>query len=250
MRHHDAGFTLVEIAIVLVIIGLLLSSVIKGQELIQSARVRNLIALQDSVKAAFFGFQDRYHALPGDYASASTNMSCPTNPCLNGNGNGLIEVSATPVSGSVQAEYLLSWTHLSAAGFLNYSFQMQAADTDADEANSPQSPFLELAHDGWYGAGQSGFTLTGSGPNPARHNFKFGNNIPVEILAEVDRKVDDGLPYSGSLQFSMYAPASSTPPTAISGSTGCILLQIISGKIKLYWNRTGKNSNCGAASLL
>src|SRR5215510_8766093 len=71
MRNLSKGFTLIEIAIVLVIIGLLLGGVLKGQELITGARVRNLISQQDGIKAAFFGFQDRYRALPGDYASAS-----------------------------------------------------------------------------------------------------------------------------------------------------------------------------------
>ena len=60
MRNRQSGFTLIEIAIVLVIIGLLLGGVLKGQELITSARVRNLIATQDGVKAAYFGFLDRY----------------------------------------------------------------------------------------------------------------------------------------------------------------------------------------------
>lgn len=56
MSNHQRGFTLIEIAIVLVIIGLLLGGVLKGQELVTSARVRNLISAQDGVKAAFFGF--------------------------------------------------------------------------------------------------------------------------------------------------------------------------------------------------
>jgi prepilin-type N-terminal cleavage/methylation domain-containing protein len=72
MRHTQHGFTLIEIAIVLVIIGLLLGGVLKGQELITGARVRNLIQQQEGVKAAYFGFLDRFRALPGDYANATT----------------------------------------------------------------------------------------------------------------------------------------------------------------------------------
>ena len=75
MMYKSRGFTLIEIAIVLVIIGLLLGGVLKGQELITGARVRNLISQQDGIKAAFFGFQDRFRALPGDYAAA-TPTSC------------------------------------------------------------------------------------------------------------------------------------------------------------------------------
>ena len=75
MAQKQTGFTLIEIAIVLVIIGLLLGGVLKGQELITSARVRNLISQQDGVKAAFFGFQDRFRAFPGDYSGATANIS-------------------------------------------------------------------------------------------------------------------------------------------------------------------------------
>src|SRR6478735_3489802 len=75
MKKRQQGFTLIEIAIVLVIIGLLLGGVLKGQELITSARVRNLITLQDGIKAAYFGFLDRFRALPGDYTAATTNIN-------------------------------------------------------------------------------------------------------------------------------------------------------------------------------
>ena len=67
----QTGFTLIEIAIVVVIIGLLLGGVLKGQELITAARVRNLAAQLDGVKIAYLGFQDRYRALPGDYSNAA-----------------------------------------------------------------------------------------------------------------------------------------------------------------------------------
>src|SRR5262249_3482301 len=87
--RKQSGFTLIEIAIVLVIIGLLLGGVLKGQELITSARVRNIITQQDGIKAAYFGFLDRFRSLPGDYALASTNINC-TPTCTNGNGNGQI----------------------------------------------------------------------------------------------------------------------------------------------------------------
>ena len=76
MNRDSHGFTLLEIAIVLVIIGLLLSGVLKGQELITNARVRNLISQQDGIKTAFFGFEDRYRAVPGDYSQADININC------------------------------------------------------------------------------------------------------------------------------------------------------------------------------
>src|SRR5947207_3621110 len=111
----QSGFTLIEIAIVLVIIGLLLGGVLKGQELIQSARTRNLISTDEGIKAAFFGFQDRFRALPGDYTLATQNI---TGVALlsNGNGNGQIQTAA---AGGGIDEHSAVWDHLSHAGCIN-----------------------------------------------------------------------------------------------------------------------------------
>src|SRR3972149_4625959 len=94
IMRKQTGFTLIEIAIVLVIIGLLLGGVLKGQELITSARVRNLISQQDGVKAAYFGFLDRFRSLPRDYSLASNNIAHLL-AAANGNNNGRIETIAT-----------------------------------------------------------------------------------------------------------------------------------------------------------
>src|SRR5689334_4060060 len=91
MQKLSKGFTLIEIAILRVIIGLLLGGVIKGEELIRAARVRSLISEEQAIKAAFYGFQDRFRALPGDYASASANINCGGVACVDGDGNGRIE---------------------------------------------------------------------------------------------------------------------------------------------------------------
>ena len=233
MKRQATGFTLIEIAIVLVIIGLLLGGVLKGQELITGARVRNLISQQDGAKAAFFGFQDRYRALPGDYASASTNINCPnaaSATCINGNGNGQIESAGA--GGGTPREHLLTWTHLTAAGFLNGSYNMAAADTAPLDGNSPKNPYsiyLTMIYDDDYGVG----TL------PAKHNLKTGNQIPVEILAEVDRKVDDGQPYGGSFQYSTFVPGG----TALTPAD-CI----VPGPPATWLIRT-PSSNCGGSSL-
>ena len=228
MKRSSGGFTLLEIAVVLVIIGLLLGGVLKGQELISSARVRNLIAQQEGVKTAFFGFQDRYRALPGDYAAADTNINCGATACLKGNGNGMIE--APNLAGL--EEDILVWTHLSAAGFINGSYTMSSpAVAVSDSTNTPTSPYgvyLSLAYENNWGP---------PGNTVNRHNLKTGNQVPVEILAEVDRKIDDGLPYSGSFQFSQYTPTGTNLPNPAT----CVVAP--------DWNSRGGDANCGATSL-
>jgi prepilin-type N-terminal cleavage/methylation domain-containing protein len=82
------GFTLVEIAIVLVIIGLLLGGILKGQEMITQAKIKNVIADMSGVSAAMYGYQDRYKALPGDDKGAETRWSVAANAT---HGNGIIE---------------------------------------------------------------------------------------------------------------------------------------------------------------
>ncbi len=240
MQVRERGFTLIEIAIVLVIIGLLLGSVLTGQELIRSARVRNLIAQQDGAKVAFFGFEDRYRAQPGDYAKAGINLNCGLFPCLNGDGNGRIEAP----NGANIHEEILAWTHLSVAGFLNGNFTMANGAVSApDSSNSPANPFgayMQIAYDGLWGKDSNRST-----PN-ARSSVKTGNQIPVEMLNEVDRKIDDGRPYAGSFQFSTYSGTGTAPDVGGTSPNACTTADADTAD----WNIKGGQSNCGAASLL
>lgn len=71
---RQSGFTLVEIAIVLVIIGLLLGGVLKGQELINSAKVKNFANDFRNIPLFIYGYQDKYKALPGDDANAAAHV--------------------------------------------------------------------------------------------------------------------------------------------------------------------------------
>ena len=224
--RKQAGFTLIEIAIVLVIIGLLLGGVLKGQELITSARVRNLISQQDGIKAAYFGFLDRFRSLPGDYSVASTNIA---NVTANGNGNGQIRSVA---AGDVIDEYIAVWDHLSHAGFINGSYTYAALpETPATVPANPYVRYIQVIFDAAYGTGAGAL----------RHNIKTGNQIPSEILAEIDRKIDDGNPVGGVFQFSTYnGGAGGTAPT------GGVAGQCYVGTT---WTAPTV-SNCGGASLL
>src|SRR5436189_624209 len=90
MTKRQQGFTLVEIAIVLVIIGLLLGGILKGQEMITQAKIKNVIADFSGVSAAYHGYQDRYRAIPGDDPNAGTRWTTAP-PAFPGSGNGVVE---------------------------------------------------------------------------------------------------------------------------------------------------------------
>lgn len=229
MRKQQAGFTLIEIAIVLVIIGLLLGGVLKGQELITAARVRNLISNQDGIKAAYFGFLDRYRALPGDYSTANAQANIPgCGGCFGGNANGQILTDGT------SSEAVHVWEHLSKAGFITGSYVSGAAVAAAATANTPTNPYgslIELEFDNTYRELNNGGADTGT----ARHNLKTGGNIPSDIMAEVDRKVDDGLAGTGQFRQSTFGSAG-TYATCTIAATGA-------------WQSATPVADCGGALL-
>ncbi len=225
MRKQQQGFTLIEIAIVLVIIGLLLGGVLKGQELISNARVRNIIAQQDGIKAAYFGFQDRYRGIPGDYPDNLAQQNIPgmtTAKCAAGNKcggdqSGLIDTTTEPY---------VAWLHLSKAGFITGAYDTNGTETSASAANTPTNPFggfMQLIYDAAYYP---------TGTTTKVTNIKTGKNIPSTILAEVDRKIDDGSPITGAFRFSTYDSALATCVTAENA-----------------WDVSGGQTVCGGTSL-
>ena len=228
MRKQQ-GFTLIEIAIVLVIIGLLLGGVLKGQELITSARVRNLISQQDGVKAAYFGFLDRYRALPGDYSQAAANINCAP-ACQNGNNNGRIESIA---GGGTIDEHIAAWEHLSKSGFINGSYTYAAGnETNASVPTNPYARYLRIIYDNNY--------ATNAGA--LRHNLKTGNQIPSDIMAEIDRKIDDGNPVGGTFQFTNYNGGGGGGVAPVGGAANQCYQATA-------WSSATIDTNCGGTSL-
>src|SRR5687768_12123789 len=166
MPHRlRSGFTLIELAIVLVVIGLLLAGIIKGQELMTGARVRNIIQQHDGARTAYLGFIDRYRQPPGDYAAAAANITGMSTACGaagnpgGGNGDGRIDTAG--------GEFILAWEHLSKAGFLNGMYTC-SGNTVVDQSSVPRNPyggFLQLIYDDVYAG------------NPRnQHNLKTGIN--------------------------------------------------------------------------
>ena len=124
--QKQRGITLVEIAIVLVIIGLLLGGILKGQELITSARVRNIADQNSGIQAAYFGFIDRYRQIPGDMTLASAKQAI---------GNQMPDSavdSTTPGNGRIdQGDFKEAsnvWAQLAAAQFIQGAYKGGATD--------------------------------------------------------------------------------------------------------------------------
>lgn len=177
------GFTLVEMAIVLVVVGLILGGVFKGQALIDSARVRSLSSEVSGIRSAWQSFQERYRSLPGDFSNAATQIDSAAIP---GNGNGRID------DGQERAGV---WQQLALAGFINGTFDGSrggvgsATDVECVSGSCPKNPF-----NGYY---KISYSAQAADVLEPAHEIFTGAHIPVAILSELDRKLDDGQPNGG-----------------------------------------------------
>ena len=116
MKTMQTGFTLVEIAIVLVIIGLLLGGILKGQEMITQAKIKNVIADFSGVSAAYYGYQDRYRALPGDDQTRGDALD------RSASGDTATATASSPARTTRRRptdESRMFWDHLRRAGFVS-----------------------------------------------------------------------------------------------------------------------------------
>jgi hypothetical protein len=250
--RKQSGISLIETVIGVVILGLLMGGVVAGTELIANARVRTLLVEQDAIKVAYFGFRDRFRALPGDYSAASINISC-TPACSNGDGNGVI-TGITDVPPAQINEHLAVWEHLSNSGFLtgNYSYAAVESPRTSPVLVYGQYPLLK-------------FDAVYDGAASARHNLKVGSQVPSNILAEIDRKIDDGYATTGAYRFSSIVPSGNAPSSGNTlGSLGIVVGNNTQnsfvapvGAGSCYsaippnqWALSNPVSNCGAAELL
>jgi prepilin-type N-terminal cleavage/methylation domain-containing protein len=205
-RPAEAGFTLVEIAIVLVIIGLLLGGILKGQEMITQAKIKNAINDFNGVSVAITSYQDRYRALPGDDPRADTRWTVQAP--AKGDGDGVIagKYNAT-VAGAAPAgteESNLFWQHLRIAGFV------PGLTTGAGSGAQPQNASagivgVQNAVNPGVGLGFTGLTICSS-------------NIPDKVAIAMDTQMDDSNSQTGQvrsqLQGSSNPDLGTTPATA------------------------------------
>ena len=191
------GFTLVEIAIVLVIIGLLLGGILKGQEMITQAKIKNVINDMTGVAAAMYGYQDRYRALPGDDLNAATRWTTTSS----GNGDGIIlgtYNAAVPgtLTGLTPAipESVFFWHHLRLAGFVS--------GTGANQPFNAVSGIMGVQTS----TGAAATLTTGvlgapvAPANPLTALMLCSANLPDKIAISVDAQTDDGVGTTGTVR--------------------------------------------------
>lgn len=227
------GFTLVEIAIVLVIIGLLLGGVLKGQELITSARVRNLADQSAGIQAAYYGFVDRFRQVPGDWPAQQAAQAIP-GVVTGGNGNGRLDRSRTEWT-----ESLALWEQLSRAGFIQGPY----TGGDAAPGSSGGNTAPRNAFNGYLILARNNDYLDPEADPPERLNLVLGRGVPVNILRELDLKVDDGLPQSGVMRHALTSGA--TLGELSQSRAECV----DATQTPPIWNIAGNADDCNAVYL-
>tara|TARA_R110001599_G_scaffold64023_3_gene178577 strand:+ start:152805 stop:153416 length:612 start_codon:yes stop_codon:yes gene_type:complete len=185
------GFTLVEMAIVLVIIGLLLGGVLQGQSLIRSMRVKDLVATAKDLTIASQQFKDRYRYLPGDWRYTANEIP---NVTIGGDGSGIINTAIE--SNNVPV-------HLFNAGFIRSTQLRSYYGTVRVLGNTISAGSLVAA---------------GSNPIPVTvlNIIEFAD-LPCDVATEVDLKLDDGDISKGSSRGSITPAACSIADTIVPG---------------------------------
>jgi prepilin-type N-terminal cleavage/methylation domain-containing protein len=215
--RQTRGFTLVEVAIVVMIAGLLVGGVLRGQELVQQARAKSLVNDFSGVAAAVLAYRDRYNAWPGDDSGAGTRWtSAGLGTVVAGNGDGVIGGSYNDVPTPAQAndpttitvgaggtgESLLAWWHMRLAGFV------------FGPLNGPGAANLPLTAAGGILGLQNGTTVAGMFPGI----MACANDLSDKIALTVDAQIDDMVPTTGQVRTRRQA-AAGAPPPALTATT-------------------------------
>ena len=224
MQKRNTAFTLVELSIVLVILGLLIGGILTGQSLIHASQLRKVTADIRSYQTAVDSFKEKYFALPGDMTNATafwglaggtgaadgsdttcySTVGSGTATC-NGNGDGLI--NGTP------GEEGRSWQHLANAGLISGSYPgtyYKGTITATDVPSLAISNGFVVLNNGWsVGPNSATYQPMGNtatyltiGALPLKAlgpNKTPGALLTTEDAWNIDTKLDDGLPQTGSV---------------------------------------------------
>lgn len=208
VRVHKQGFSLVELSIVLVILGLLTGGILGGQSLIRAAELRAITTERDRYATAIGTFRDKYFAFPGDMSNAT---AFGTAWIGNGNGNGSITLSTTAAAN----ENSLFWIHLAQAGLVEGSYtNVAATSTTVCGAMTPgiHEPRSKISNAGWhaitpdpastsvvlYPTNYGNTLMLGSGTTCGTNTALTGM-LKSEEAWNIDTKADDSRPDLGSI---------------------------------------------------
>lgn len=182
MRRKQSGFTLVEIAIVLVIVGLLLVGVLKGQELINSAKVKNMAADLRNVPVMIYAYQDKFRRLPGDDNAAAANVRA----AHQGDGNGVINGKWNEIDPG--KESVMFWEHVRLANLASGSTNFTGSDASAVVPTNAEGGRIGVSGE------KPLTTLAGAG------SYVCSDGIDGKFARPIDLMLDDGVSDSGALQ--------------------------------------------------
>jgi len=215
MKKQQTGFTLIELAIVLVIIGLLLGGVLKGQDLISNAKAKNMISDFKNAQIFIYAYQDKFRALPGDdpivnsHVNGATIASTPASSLGNGRIDGQWD-STTNTD-----ETFLFWQHIRLAGLA------VGPTATGDAQYLPRNS--ETGRIGVQSAG-TGFTaiqgMTGT-------YAVCSANVPGRIAKQIDVTLDDGETSTGSVRVT----GANGTGTAGTGTTAFLSNSVLDGTV-------------------
>ena len=196
----QSGFTLIELAIVLVIIGLLLGGVLKGQELINSAKVKNLAADFKNVPVYIYGYQDKCKKLPGDDKAATTHLG---DKAINSTGSTDGFIDGDWDSNTNTDDSMLFWQHVRLSGLAPGSTDIKGAAT--------MEAFVPSNSDG----GRVGVSSVAPISGMTGSYFMCSSGLDAKFALQVDTTLDDGNTTTGSMRAAERAKAPAKTGTAV-----------------------------------
>lgn len=197
-NKSQAGFTLVELAIVMIIIGLLIGGVLKGQELIGNAQIAATSSQLEGYDAATTTFRDIYNAMPGDIAAAQVRIpNCTTaNNCEDGGGNGFVDDDLPGAAMTGGGENEQFWVHLHFADLIG---GIDPAGTIYPSAEVGGSFTVGYHTGGTLGENTGAFRGHYAALVATPGAAVGANTVTASQAARIDRKMDDGIPDTGSV---------------------------------------------------